>query len=43
MAIEENIENELTTPYVALLDYVSAILFVAIPIAWIPLIILFGF
>ena len=40
------IPNELminSTPHVALLDYVSAITFVLVPIAWIPLILLFGF
>ncbi len=39
---KDNIRNELTTPYIALLDIISAILFVLIPIAWIPLILIFS-
>eukprot|EP01084_Bolivina_argentea_P247463 414012_1 len=39
---KDNIRNELTTPYIALLDIVSAITFVLIPIAWIPLILIFS-
>ena len=38
---DKAVEEELTTPYVALLDYISAITFVLIPIAWLPLIVLF--
>eukprot|EP01083_Nonionella_stella_P219994 787527_1 len=33
--------SQLTTPYVALLNYTSAILFVVFPVAWIPLLLLF--
>lgn len=39
--VEENVYDELATPYLAALDYVSAVLFVAVPIVWIPLIIFF--
>ena len=38
----DDMYNQLTTPYMALLDYISAVCFVAIPIVWIPLILLFG-
>ena len=38
---DEHIRRELTTPYMALLDLMSAIIFVIIPIIWIPLILLF--
>eukprot|EP01084_Bolivina_argentea_P081002 146701_1 len=38
----KNIEKELTTPYIALLDIISALTFVFIPITWIPLILLFS-
>ena len=41
--VEENVYDELTTPYLAALDYISAVLFVAVPIVWIPLILLFTF
>eukprot|EP01084_Bolivina_argentea_P276442 471691_1 len=39
---KDNIRNELTTPYIALLDIVSAISFVIFPVAWIPLIAIFS-
>merc|ERR1712130_851706 len=40
--LKDKVHEELTTPYVALLDYISAIIFVIFPIAWIPLILLFS-
>ena len=36
----KHLNKELTTPYAALLDCVSALLFVLLPIAWIPLLII---
>ena len=33
----QHLNKELTTPYAALLDCISALLFVLLPIAWIPL------
>ena len=39
---EEKVTQELVTPFIALLDLLSAICFVIIPIAWIPLIIVFA-
>ena len=40
--LKDDVKNELTTPYIALLDYTSAILFVIFPVVRIPLILLFG-
>ena len=40
--LKQNIKNELTTPYMALIDLISAVTFVIIPIAWITLILLFS-
>mmetsp|Transcript_24909 Transcript_24909/g.39565 ORF Transcript_24909/g.39565 Transcript_24909/m.39565 type:complete len:121 (-) Transcript_24909:149-511(-) len=37
-----DIHRELTTPYIALLDYISAITFVVIPVAWLPLVVIFS-
>lgn len=39
--LRDDVKKELTTSYIALLDLVSAIMFVIFPVAWIPLIILF--
>ena len=39
---EEELEKELVTPIVPLVDFVSVITFVIIPIAWIPLIFITG-
>ena len=38
----DHIKTVLTTPYEALLDLISAVTFVVIPIIWIPLILLFA-
>ena len=40
---EDELEEQLVTPIVPLLDFVSTITFVLIPIAWIPLLIIAGF
>ena len=40
--LKHQVDEQLTTPYVALLDILSAITFVIIPIAWLPLILLFA-
>ena len=39
--LKERVRDELATPYMALLDYISAIIFVIFPVVWIPLIVLF--
>eukprot|EP01084_Bolivina_argentea_P022070 40994_1 len=37
-----NFKDELTTPFIGLLDIISAITFIILPIAWIPIILLFA-
>ena len=39
---EDDIEYELTTPYMALLDYISALVFVSSIVVWLALILLIG-
>eukprot|EP01084_Bolivina_argentea_P175508 303918_1 len=34
------VKNELVSPFAPLFDYISAIIFLAVPIAWIPLLII---
>eukprot|EP01084_Bolivina_argentea_P286623 491712_1 len=38
----ESLEKELESPFIPLFDFLSAIVFVVIPVVWIPLIILIG-
>eukprot|EP01084_Bolivina_argentea_P148295 259303_1 len=39
---KNKIEDELVTPFIPLFDYISALMFVFIPIAWIPILIIVG-
>eukprot|EP01084_Bolivina_argentea_P005108 9653_1 len=39
---KNKVYKELTTAYAALLDYISALMFVIIPVAYIPMLLLFG-
>eukprot|EP01083_Nonionella_stella_P013248 37330_1 len=41
--LPEELHSELITPFMALLDLMSAVTFILVPVAWIPLISLFGF
>ena len=39
--LKGKVKDELVTPYEALIDLISALLFIVIPVAWIPLVLIF--